>query len=84
MPGWWWSATTGGHVVFESWVERHHIMEFDRAPEVIGLAGQPFALVWAERLKRRSHVPGLLRALQRRSGRGGRLPAGGSGRREVL
>lgn len=59
MPGWWWSATTGGHVVFESWVERHHIMEFDRAPEVIGLAGQPFARVWAEGLKRRSHVPDL-------------------------
>ncbi len=59
LPGWWWSATTGGHVVFESWVERHHIMEFDRAPGVIGLAGQPFALVWAEGLKRRSHVPDL-------------------------
>lgn len=59
LPGWWWSATTGGHVVFESWVERHHIMEFDRAPEVIGLAGQPFALVWTDGLKRRSHVPDL-------------------------
>lgn len=59
LPGWWWSATTGGHVVFESWVERHHIMEFDRAAGVAGMAGQPFALVWAEGLKRRSHVPDL-------------------------
>jgi hypothetical protein len=59
LPGWWWSATTGGHVVFESWVERHHIMEFDRAAGVVGLAGQPFALVWADGLKRRSHVPDL-------------------------
>lgn len=59
LPGWWWSATTGGHVVFESWVERHHIMEFDRVPEVIGLAGQPFALVWAQGLKRRSNVPDM-------------------------
>ena len=59
LPGWWWSATTGGHVVFESWVERHHIMEFDRTPAVIGLSGQPFALVWTEGSRRRSHVPDL-------------------------
>jgi hypothetical protein len=57
LPGWWWSATTGGHVVFESWVERHHIMEFDRTPAVIGLSGQPFAPVWTEGSRRRSHVP---------------------------
>jgi len=59
LPGWWWSATTGGHVVFESWVERHHIMEFDRTPWVTGISGQPFALVWTEGSKRRSHVPDL-------------------------
>jgi hypothetical protein len=59
LPGWWWSATTGGHVVFESWVERHHIMEFDRTPSVIGLSGQPLALVWTEGSRRRSHVPDL-------------------------
>ena len=59
LPGWWWSSTTGGHVVFESWVERHHIMEFDRTPGVTGISGQPFALVWAEGTKRRSHVPDL-------------------------
>lgn len=58
-PGWWWSATTAGHVVFESWLERHHIMEFDRRRDVTGISGQPFALVWAEDLKRRSHVPDL-------------------------
>jgi len=60
LPGWWWSATTGSHVVFESWVERHHIMEFDRTPGVRGISGQPFALAWAgEGLRRRSHVPDL-------------------------
>lgn len=59
MPGWWWSAATGGHVVFESWVERHHIMEFDRAAGVVGISGQPFALGWLEGLKRRCHVPDL-------------------------
>ena len=58
-PGWWWSSTTGGHVEFESWLERHHIMEFDRRPDVTGISGQPFALVWTEDLKRRSHVPDL-------------------------
>jgi hypothetical protein len=58
-PGWWWSSTTGGHVVFESWLERHHIMEFDRRRDVTGISGQPFALVWTDGAKRRSHVPDL-------------------------
>jgi len=26
FPGWWWSATTRSHVVYESWLERHHII----------------------------------------------------------
>jgi hypothetical protein len=33
-PGYWWSATNGGHVGYESWVERDVAMmlDFDRAP----------------------------------------------------
>jgi hypothetical protein len=27
FPGWWWSATTRSHVVYESWLVRHHIIE---------------------------------------------------------
>ena len=30
FPGWWWSATTRSHVVYGSWLERHHIIEADR------------------------------------------------------
>ena len=26
LSGLWWSATTGGHVGFESWMERDHVM----------------------------------------------------------
>ena len=31
-PGWWWSATSGRHVGYESWLERDHVMllDFDR------------------------------------------------------
>jgi hypothetical protein len=29
FPGWWWSATTGRHVGFESWLERDHVMCLD-------------------------------------------------------
>lgn len=47
MPGWWWSATTGGHVVYQSWLERYHLMEFDRLPQVVGISG------------RHQHIPGL-------------------------
>lgn len=59
MPGWWWSATTGGHVVYQSWLERHHLMEFDRLPQVVGISGQPFALSWTDELRRHQHIPGL-------------------------
>jgi hypothetical protein len=26
FPGWWWSATTRSHVLYESWLERHHVI----------------------------------------------------------
>jgi hypothetical protein len=29
MSGLWWSATTGGHVGFESWLERDQVMALD-------------------------------------------------------
>jgi hypothetical protein len=44
FPGWWWSVTTRSHVVYESWLGRHHIIEADRDARVTGIAGQPFAL----------------------------------------
>lgn len=59
FPGWWWSATTRSHVVYESWLERHHIIEADRDPRVAGIAGQPFQLTWPEGRKQVRHVPDL-------------------------
>jgi len=58
FPGLYWSATTGGHVGFESWLERDHVMLLDFTPEVTGLLSQPFWLFWEnERGKRVSHAP---------------------------
>jgi hypothetical protein len=47
------------HVVYESWLERHHLMAFDRSPQVTGISGQPFVLSWATGLRRERHVPDL-------------------------
>jgi hypothetical protein len=59
FAGWWWSATTRSHVVYESWLERHHIIEADRDARVTGISGQPFELTWSEAKKQVRHVPDL-------------------------
>jgi hypothetical protein len=41
-PGWYWSATMGRRVGFESWVERGHLVALDFDPEVTGIVSQPF------------------------------------------
>jgi TnsA-like endonuclease N terminal len=46
LPGRWWSATDGGHVGYESWLERDHLMWLDFDPAVVGIASQPFWLSW--------------------------------------
>lgn len=46
FSGLWWSVTTGGHVGFESWLERDHVMLLDLDPTVVGIASQPFWLGW--------------------------------------
>src|SRR5215471_7667625 len=46
LSGLWWSATTGGHVGFESWLERDHLLALDFDPAVTGIASQPFWLRW--------------------------------------
>jgi hypothetical protein len=33
-PGWWWLATTGRHLGFESWLEHDHLMLLDFDPAV--------------------------------------------------
>lgn len=62
FPGLYWSATMGGHVGFESWLEREHALLLDFDPEVVGYAGQPLWLFWPEttasgRRRWRSHAP---------------------------
>lgn len=48
LSGLWWSATTGAHVSFESWLEFDHVvaLAFDRT--VVGLASQLFWLHWLD------------------------------------
>ncbi|MEU9158426.1 TnsA-like heteromeric transposase endonuclease subunit [Streptomyces sp. NPDC048417] len=56
--GWYWSATCGGHVGFESWLERDRLVLLDFDPLVTGMASQPFRLSWAgPRGKRIRHTP---------------------------
>lgn len=57
FPGLWWSATSGRHVGFESWLERDHAMLLDFDPMVVAFAAQPFRLSWRDNARRRSHVP---------------------------
>lgn len=57
-PGWYWSATMGRRIGFESWVERDHLiaLDFDRA--VTAVVSQPFWLVWPTLAgKTRRHAP---------------------------
>ncbi|MEO3781394.1 TnsA-like heteromeric transposase endonuclease subunit [Micromonospora sp. B11E3] len=55
--GLWWCATTGGHVGYESWLERDQLtlLDFDQA--IVGIASQPFWLFWQDEGRRRSHAP---------------------------
>lgn len=59
FPGWWWSVTTRSHVAYESWLERHYIIEADRDVRVTRISGQPFKLTWPEGRKEMWHVPDL-------------------------
>jgi len=58
LSGLWWCATTGGHVGFESWLERDQLMLLDFDPAVSGVASQPLWLRWiGEDGQRVSHAP---------------------------
>jgi hypothetical protein len=45
-PGWYWSATMGRRVGFESWVERGHLVALDFDGAVTAIVSQPFWLSW--------------------------------------
>jgi hypothetical protein len=53
FPGLRWSATSGRHVGYESWLERDHAMLLDFDPEVVGYSSQPFWLRWHDGRRRR-------------------------------
>jgi len=58
FPGLWWSSTIAGHVGFESWLERDHVMLMDFDPGIVGIASQPFWLHWQDEDGRsRRHAP---------------------------
>ncbi|MEU8250637.1 TnsA-like heteromeric transposase endonuclease subunit [Nonomuraea sp. NPDC048916] len=57
FPGWWWAATTGRHVGYESWLERDHVQALDFDREIVGIASQPFWLHWESERSRLRHTP---------------------------
>jgi hypothetical protein len=58
LSGLWWCATSGGHVGFESWLERDQLMLLDFDAAVSGIASQPLWLRWTGKDGRRvSHAP---------------------------
>jgi hypothetical protein len=58
--GWYWSATAGGLVAYESRLELARIMLADFDPAVVGMAAQPFQLSGRDGSTLRRHVPDLL------------------------
>lgn len=58
--GWYFSSTTGGHVVYESRLELGRILLADQDPGVVGIAAQPFVLEGFDGERIRRHVPDLL------------------------
>ncbi|MFE9995503.1 TnsA-like heteromeric transposase endonuclease subunit [Streptomyces avermitilis] len=57
FPGWYWAATTGLHVSFESWLERDRLLLMDFDPSVVGIGSQPFWLHWHDGERERRHAP---------------------------
>ncbi|MFJ3180680.1 TnsA-like heteromeric transposase endonuclease subunit [Streptomyces sp. NPDC086796] len=57
FAGWYYAVTTGGHVGYESWLERDRLILLDSAPDVVGIASQPFWLHWREEGEKRRHAP---------------------------
>jgi hypothetical protein len=58
--GWYWSSTTGGHVVYESRLELARLLLADFDAGVAGIAAQPFCVAAESGGVRRRHVPDFL------------------------
>jgi hypothetical protein len=57
FAGWYFCATTGEHIGYESWLERDRLILMDADPQVTGIASQPFWLHWHDGERRRRHAP---------------------------
>ncbi|WP_327287533.1 TnsA-like heteromeric transposase endonuclease subunit [Streptomyces sp. NBC_01198] len=57
FEGWYFCATTGGHIGYESWLERDRLILLDADPQVRGIASQPFWLHWHDGRRQRRHAP---------------------------
>ncbi|MEZ7005465.1 hypothetical protein [Streptomyces sp. AD55] len=53
FAGWYFCATTGGHIGYESWLERDRLILLDADPQVRGISSQPFWLHWHDGARRR-------------------------------
>ncbi|GAA1387740.1 TnsA-like heteromeric transposase endonuclease subunit [Catellatospora chokoriensis] len=60
LPGSYWSATTGSHVVYESQLELARLLLADFDPDVCGIWAQPLRLTAKVAGRTRSHVPDFL------------------------
>lgn len=60
--GWYWSATTGGHVVYESRLELARLLLADFDPRVTTIAAQPCLVTAPSGGRVRRHVPDFLLA----------------------
>lgn len=65
-PGWWWAATMGDLVGYESLLERDRLMLADFDQDVVAVASQPFGLAGRDGDAVRRHVPDYM--LLRRDG----------------
>ena len=61
--GWYWSATEGHHVVYESRLELARLLLADQDPRVARIVGQPMLLQGRDGVRVRRHVPDFLLTL---------------------
>ena len=68
--GRWWCSTSGGHVEFESLLERDALMMADFDVDVVAVAVQPLAFLWPRQIKGSTyHVPDFFVRLSNGHGR---------------
>ena len=60
FPGWYWSATMSGHVIYESRLELARLLYADFDPAVHCISAQPFLLTAQVDGRLRRHVPDFL------------------------